>query len=92
MKSQKISKSFTLIEILVSLIVIGIVATTFPVILQTTVKSAKNTAREEIFYQEFSLLSLINSFYFDENNTVDDNYYKELNATEGDSELWIKIY
>ena len=92
MKSQKISKSFTLIEILVSLIVIGIVATTFPVILQTTVASSKNTAREEVFYQEFSLLYLINTLYFDENNTIGDNYYKELNATGGDDELFINKY
>ncbi len=90
MKNQKISKSFTLIEILVSLIIIGIVATTFPIILQTTVGSSKNIAKEEIFYQEFSLLNLINSLYFDENNTVGDNYYKELNATGGDSELYIE--
>ena len=92
MKSQKISKSFTLIELLVSLIVIGIVATTFPVILQTTVQSSKNTVKEEIFYQEFSLLNLINTLYFDENNTKGDNYYKELNATEGDNELYINKY
>ena len=92
MKSQKTSKSFTLIEILISLIVMGIVAATFPMILQTTVQSSKNTAREEIFYQEFSLLTLINSLYFDENNTIGDNYYKELNATKGDSELFINEY
>jgi len=92
MKNPKTSKSFTLIEILVSLIVIGIVATTFPIILQTTIKSSKNTAREEIFYQEFSLLNLINSLYFDQNNTVGDNYYKELNATKGDIDLLIHKY
>jgi len=40
-----------------------------------------------VFYQEFSLLQLISSAYFDENNTADDNYYKDLNATNGDSEL-----
>ena len=91
MKSQKKSKSFTLIEVLISLIVIGIVATSFPIILQTTVSSSKNSAREETFYQEFSLLSLINSLYFDENNTVGDNYYKELNSS-GDSELFINKY
>ncbi len=28
--------------------------------------------------------------YFDENNTVGDNYYKDLNATGGDSELYIE--
>ena len=92
MKSQKIYKSFTLIEVLVALIVIGIVSTSFPMILQTTVQSSKNTAREEIFYQEFSLLNLVNSYYFDENNTKEDNYYKELNATGGDKELYINKY
>ena len=92
MKSQKISKSFTLIEVLVSLIVIGIVATSFPLILQTTVSSTKSTSREEIFYQEFSMVNLVNSLYFDENNTNNDNYYKELNATRGDDELFIIKY
>lgn len=92
MKSPKTSKSFSLIEILVSLVVIGIVATGLPMILQTTVVSVKNTAREEIFYQEYSLLQLINTMYFDENNTNDDNYYKELNATQGDDELFINKY
>ncbi len=90
MKNQKNYKAFTLIEILVSLIIIGIVATTLPLMLQTGVKTAKNSAMEEIFYQEFSLLQLINTMYFDENNTIGDNYYKDLNATGGDSELYIE--
>jgi len=33
------------------------------------------------------MLSLINSRYFDENSTVGDNFYKDLNATQGDNEL-----
>jgi len=90
MQNQRKSKSFTLIEILVSLIVIGIVATTFPIILQNIIQTSKNVSKEEVFYQEFSLLQLINTMYFDENNTVGDNYYKDLNATYGDSELFIK--
>ncbi len=90
MKNQKNYKAFTLIEVLVSLIIIGIVATTLPLMLQTGVKTAKNSAMEEIFYQEFSLLQLINTMYFDENNTIGDNYYKDLNATGGDSELYIE--
>lgn len=90
MKNQKKSKSFTLIEILVALVVIGIISTTFPVMLETTVKSAKTSAKEEIFFQEFSLLQLINTMYFDENNTQGDNYYKDLNTTSGDNELQIE--
>jgi len=91
MKSQK-KYSFTLLEVIVSLIVIGIVATSFPFILQSTLTSSKTSLKEETFLQEFSLLSLIAQLYFDENNTVDDNYYKDLNATKGDSELLIIKY
>jgi len=90
MQNQRRSKSFTLIEILVSLIVIGIVATTLPIMLQNIVQTSKNVSKEELFYQEFSLLQLINTMYFDENNTVGENYYKDLNATLGDSELLIE--
>jgi len=90
MQNQRRSKSFTLIEILVSLIVIGIVATTLPIMLQNIVQTSKNVSKEELFYQEFSLLQLINTMYFDENNTIGDNYYKDLNATLGDSELLIE--
>ena len=87
MKNLRKFKAFSLLELVVAIVVIGIVSTTFPIILQNIVKSSKNISTEEIFYQEFSLLLLINSAYFDENNTVGDNYYKDLNATNGDSEL-----
>jgi len=92
MRNLRKSNSFTLIEVLVSLIVIGIVAVTLPIMLQTSTETIKTSAKEEIFYQEFSLLQLINTMYFDENNTVGDNYYKDLNATHGDSELYVLKY
>ncbi len=92
MKSLKKSRAFTLIEILVALIIIGIVAVTLPIMLQTSTNSMKTSAKEEVFYQEFSLLQLINSLYFDQNNTIDDNYYKDLNATKGDTALLIHEY
>lgn len=92
MKSPKKSKAFTLIEILVALIIIGIVAVTIPMMLQTSTATMKTSAKEEVFYQEFSLLRLINSLYFDQNNTVGDNYYKDLNATQGDVALLIHKY
>ena len=92
MKNPRKSKAFTLIEILVSLIVIGIVAVTLPIMLQTSTNTIKTAAKEEVFYQEFSLLQLINTMYFDENNTKGDNFYKDLNATNGDSELYIIKY
>ena len=92
MRNLKKSKAFSLLELIISIVVIGIVATTLPIILQTTTSTMKTSAKEEIFYQEFSLLELINSMYFDENNTKEDNFYKDLNATEGDSELQIYSY
>ena len=91
MKSQK-RYSFTLLELIVSLVVIGIVATSFPFILQSTLESSKTSIKEEVFFQEFALLNLISVLYFDENNTIDDNYYKDLNATKGDNELLIKSF
>ena len=92
MRNQRKSNAFTLIEILVSLMVIGIVAVTLPIMLQTSTEAVKTTAKEEVFYQEFSLLQLVNTLYFDENNTVDDNFYKDLNATGGDNALLIRSY
>jgi len=87
MKNLKRFKAFSLLELVVAIVVIGIVSTTFPILLENIVKSTKNASKEEIFYQEFSLLQLINAMYFDENNTIGDNYYKDLNASDGDSEL-----
>ena len=92
MKNQKRYRAFTLLELIISLIVIGIVATSFPLILQTSVNTFKTSAKEELFYQEFSYLQLINSLFFDENNTKNDNGYKDLNATDGDDELLIYKY
>jgi len=92
MKNLRKFKAFSLLELVVAIVVIGIVSTTFPVLLENIVKSSKTTSTEEIFYQEFSLLLLINSAYFDENNTVGDNYYKDLNATNGDSALLLNSY
>jgi len=92
MKNLKKFKAFSLLELVVAIVIIGIVSTTFPVLLENIVKSSKTTSTEEIFYQEFSLLLLINSAYFDENNTVGDNYYKDLNATNGDSALLLNNY
>jgi prepilin-type N-terminal cleavage/methylation domain-containing protein len=89
MKSLKKSKAFSLIELVVSIIILGIIAVTIPVILQTFTTTAKVTGKENVFFTEFSLLSLINTKYFDENNTVGDNFYKDLNATGGDAHLYI---
>ena len=88
MKSQKIYKAFTLFEVVVSIIIIGIVMTSFPIIFQTMTSANKQVLKEEVFFQEFTILSLINARYFDENNTIGENFYKDLNATGGDNDLY----
>jgi len=88
MKNLRKFKAFTLFEVLVSIIILGIVMATFPFIFQTMTSANKQVLKEEVFFQEFTVLTLINARYFDENNTVGENFYKDLNATGGDSELY----
>jgi type II secretory pathway pseudopilin PulG len=93
MKNQKKYKAFSLFEIVVSIVVLGIIATAFPLILQSITQSAKTLTKEEIILNETSLMSMILQYYFDENNTQkDDNFYKDLNASNGDKELLITSY
>ncbi|NPA88353.1 prepilin-type N-terminal cleavage/methylation domain-containing protein [Caminibacter pacificus] len=92
MKSQKKFKAFTLIEVLISIIIIGIVMATIPIMMTAFTTSVKTNIKEEVFFSQFSLLNIIVAKYFDENNTVGENYYKDLNATNGDSELLINAY
>jgi len=87
MRNQKKYNSFTLFEVLVSILIIGIIIISFPFIFQTMTNTNKQVMKEEIFFEEFTILSLINLRYFDENNTVGENFYKDLNAS-GDSELY----
>ena len=87
MKNQKRYKAFTLLEIVISIIILGIIAAMFPIVFQTVTNSNKLVLKEEVFFEEFSILSLINQRYFDENNTKGDNFYKSVNAINGDSEL-----
>jgi len=87
MKNRKKYNAFTLFEVLVSIIILSIVVTSFPFIFQTMTNANKEVMKEEVFFEEFTILSLINSRYFDENNTKYENFYKDLNATGGDSEL-----
>ena len=89
MKNQKNYKAFTLLELIISIIVLGIVATAFPLILQTLVQTSKTVSKEEVIFNELSLMKMVLPYYFDENSTKDDNYYKDLNITQGDSELEI---
>jgi len=89
MKNQKNYKGFTLLELIISIIVLGIVATAFPLILQTLVQTSKSVSKEEVIFNELSLMKMVLPYYFDENSTKNDNFYKDLNITQGDSELLI---
>jgi prepilin-type N-terminal cleavage/methylation domain-containing protein len=89
MKNQKNSKAFSLLEIVISVVVLGIIATTFPFILSNIKDTAKDVMKEETLLNEMSLITLILPYYFDENNTGNEDYYKDLNASNGDSELLI---
>ncbi|WP_456488046.1 prepilin-type N-terminal cleavage/methylation domain-containing protein [Caminibacter pacificus] len=92
MKSRKKFRAFTLIEVLISIIIIGIVMATIPIMMKAFTTSVKTNVKEEVFFSQFSLLSMIVEKYFDENNTVGENYYKDLNATNGDTQLLIKTF
>jgi type II secretory pathway pseudopilin PulG len=92
MKNLKRYKAFSLFEIIVSIIVLGIIATAFPLILQSVTQTAKTVTKEETVFNEMSLMSMILQYYFDENNTMGENFYKDLNASGGDSELLINSY
>ena len=89
MKNQKNYKGFTLLELIISIIVLGIVATAFPLILQTLVQTSKSVSKEEVIFNELSLMKMVLPYCFDENSTKNDNFYKDLNITQGDSELLI---
>ena len=87
MKNPKKYKAFSLIELVFTIVVLGIIATAITSLLEITPNVAKLKQMDKIFYGEFTLGSLIITRYFDENNTQVDNYYKDLNSTNGDSEL-----
>jgi len=86
MKNLKKS-SFTLIELIISIVIIGIVIVTIPMLLSTSNKFYDNTIKEQSFFNAYSLITLITNEYWDENNTKGDNYYKVLTSDGGDSEL-----
>jgi len=89
MKNQKNFKGFTLFELIVSIVVLGIIATAFPLILESVLQSSKSVTKEEVVFNEFSLIQMVLPYYFDENSTKNNNFYKDLNITHGDSELLI---
>ena len=86
MKSLK-KCSFTLIELILAIIIVGISITAIPMLLTTSTNSIDTVSKESSFFNAYALLTLIQTTEWDENNTKGDNYYKVLTATGGDSEL-----
>ena len=79
--------SFTLIELIFAIIIVGISVTAIPMLLTTSTNSIDTVSKETSFFNAYALLTLIQTTEWDENNTKDDNYYKVLTANGGDSEL-----
>jgi len=86
MKNLKKS-SFTLIELVMAIVVIGIVITSIPMMLNTTTNIEEINSKERSFFNAFALITLIQTQEWDENNTISDNYKKVLTAENGDDEL-----
>jgi type II secretory pathway pseudopilin PulG len=86
MKNLKKS-SFSLLELIIAIIVVGIAITSIPMLLKTTTNNQALNLEEKSFFSAFSLLNLIQTQEWDENNTKDDNYYKVLTSNDGDTEL-----
>ena len=86
MKNLKKS-SFTLIELVISIVIIGIVVTSIPMLLNTITKNQEVNLKEKSFFNAYALLTLIQTQEWDENNTKDDNYYKVLTSENGDGNL-----
>jgi type II secretory pathway pseudopilin PulG len=79
--------SFTLLELIVAIIVVGITITAIPALLNRTTAMQETAIQEKSFFNAYALLTLIQTQEWDENNTKGNNYYKVLTADNGDSEL-----
>jgi type II secretory pathway pseudopilin PulG len=79
--------SFTIIELIVAMVVIGIAVASIPMLLSSVSQSSSTNLKSNSFYNAYSTLALIESMDLDENNTNNDNYYKVLTADNGDDEL-----
>jgi len=86
MKNLKKS-SFSLIELVVAIVVIGIVVTAIPMLLSNVSNNQETNLQEKSFFNAFALVTLIQTQEWDENNTKGDNYYKVLTSDNGDSNL-----
>jgi len=79
--------SFTLIEIIIAMVIVGISITAVPMLLNSSSNNMSTSLQTDSFYNAYSTIALVQSLNWDENNTKDDNYYKVLTSPNGDSEL-----
>jgi prepilin-type N-terminal cleavage/methylation domain-containing protein len=82
--------SFTLIEIIIAMVIVGIAVTAIPMLLNSSSNSMATSLKEDSFFNAYSTISLIQTLNWDENNTKDDKHYKVLTSPNGDSELKCK--
>ena len=79
--------SFSLIELLIALVIIGISVVSIPMLLNSVSKNTSTTLKEKSFFDAFALLNLMQVVEWDENNTKSDNFYKVLTSDGGNADL-----
>ncbi|MRI58261.1 MAG: hypothetical protein C6H99_02010 [Epsilonproteobacteria bacterium] len=72
-------RSFTLIELIFSMIIIALAFSVIPKVLQISSKTSKMALKEEALYNAFALMGLIKNLPWDEQN----NYYDDILLTQG---------
>ncbi len=85
-----VRRGFSFIELVVTIVVIGIVFMSVPLILQETRKSTEVSVMQEAVMGGITELSNAMSYKWDENETnesLNGSYAKVLQTTQGDSEL-----
>ena len=80
---MKKKTAFTLIELIFSIMIIGVAFTVLPKILQLAAKVSVQNVREEAMYNAVAYIGLIKSTAWDENNTVVDDI---LHVNVGDND------
>ncbi len=75
-------RSLSLIELIFSMVIIGIAFSVLPKILQVSAKSAQKSLKEEAFYNAVALMGLIKSLPWDEKN----NDFDDILLTDGAGE------
>lgn len=76
-------KGLTLIELILSMVIIGIVFTVIPRLIMSMNQSANVTIKEEAMYNALTMIGAIINLPWDENNTMNDQL---LRVTDGEND------